>query len=142
MPKAWFTAVIFGVLVSVLDASHHSALAPLLGIFLAVWMFYMGFEAFHTAKKRRLGIFTEEFSSLIDMKSTPGRFPVGAILLVGVGFILLLDTTDILNIGQLQRYWPVGLILLGLYLLYNRLNPGSTPAAPVAAVSSNPEVRQ
>jgi hypothetical protein len=64
----------------------------------------------------------EEFSSLFDVRPTHGRFPAGAQLLIGLGFILLLDTTDIISMDQLERYWPVGLILFGLYMLYARLS--------------------
>ena len=57
---------------------------------------------------------------------------MGAILLIGLGFILLLDTTDIISIDEFGKYWPVGMILLGVYLLYNRLHPGhESPLNPV-----------
>ena len=82
----------------------------------------MAFEAYHTARKHRYGVSVEEFSSLFDVRPTQGRFPAGAILLIGLGFILLLDTTDIISMDQLERYWPVGLILFGLYMLYARLS--------------------
>jgi hypothetical protein len=49
--------------------------------------------------------------------------PLGAILLVVVGFILLLQTTDIVSMEVFARYWPVGLIALGIYLLYARVHP-------------------
>ena len=96
---------------------------PLIGLLIAAWVFYMAFEAYHTARKRRYGVAVEEFSSLFDVRPTHGRFPAGALLLIGLGFILLLDTTDIISMDQLERYWPVGLILFGLYMLYARLSP-------------------
>jgi hypothetical protein len=50
--------------------------------------------------------------------------PLGAMVLVVVGFILLLQTTDIISMEVFARYWPVGLIALGIYLLYARVHPG------------------
>jgi len=122
--KGLIHAVVFGLLVS-LAANMHGPLEPLVGILIAGWVFYMAFEAFHTARNRRHGVSVEEFSSLIDIRQGQGRFPAGAILLIGLGFILLLDTTDIISMDQLERYWPVGLILFGLYLLYARLSPAA-----------------
>jgi TM2 domain-containing membrane protein YozV len=122
--KGLIHAVVFGLLVS-LAANMHGPLEPLVGILIAGWVFYMAFEAFHTARKRRYGVSVEEFSSLIDVRPAQGRFPAGAILLIALGFILLLDTTDIISMDQLERYWPVGLILFGLYMLYARLSPSA-----------------
>lgn len=124
--KGLIHAVIFGLLVS-LAASTRSPFEPLIGILIAIWVFYMAFEAYHTANKHRHGVPVEEFSSLIDVRPAQGRFPAGAVLLIALGFILLLDTTDIINIDQLARYWPVGLIVFGLYLLYARLSPPHHP---------------
>lgn len=124
--KGLIHAVVFGLLVSIVS-SMHGPLEPLFGLLIGAWVFYMAFEAYHTARKRRYGVAVEEFSSLFDVRPTQGRFPAGAILLIGLGFLLLLDTTDIISMEQLERYWPVGLILFGLYLLYARLSPVSKP---------------
>ena len=118
--KGLIHAVIFGILVSITSNAHAGPLEPLFGIMITIWVFYMAFEAFHTARKRRYGIVVEEFSSLFDARGQ-GKFPGGALVLVALGFILLLDTTDIINMDQVERYWPIGLIVLGLYLLYVRV---------------------
>jgi len=123
--KGLIHAVVFGLLVSLAANMHTGTLAPLVGILIAGWVFYMAFEAYHTARKRRYGVSVEEFSSLFDVRPAQGRFPAGAILLIALGFILLLDTTDIISMEQMERYWPVGLILFGLYLLYARLSPAA-----------------
>lgn len=122
--KGLIHAVIFGLLVSLAASNErHAAFEPLIGILIAIWVFYMAFEAFHTANKHRQGVQVEEFSSLIDVRGSHGKFPAGAVLLIGLGFILLLNTTDIISMDQMARYWPVGLIVFGLYLLYARLSP-------------------
>ena len=122
--KGLIHAVVFGLLVS-LASSTHTPFQPLIGLLIGAWVFYMAFEAYHTARKRRYGVSVEEFSSLFDVRPTQGRFPAGALLLIGLGFILLLDTTDIISMDQLERYWPVVLIVFGLYMLYARLSPAN-----------------
>ena len=65
----------------------------------------------------------DEFSSLVNLRGRPGTFPVGALVLIGLGVILLLDTMDILQFRYLARYWPVLLILFGVYKLYAHMVP-------------------
>jgi TM2 domain-containing membrane protein YozV len=127
--KGLVHAVVFGLLVSVASGTRSGGMAGFLGIMIGIWVIYQAFEAYHTARKRRYGIAVEEFSSLFEVKQSHGRFPLGAILLIGVGFLLLLDTTDLIQLEQFERYWPLGLIGLGLYLLYVRLNPAGSGAS-------------
>jgi hypothetical protein len=119
--KGLIHVVVFGLLVTLANGPR-GPLAPLVGLMIAGWVFYMAFEAYHTARKRRYGVAVEEFSSLIDVRSTQGRFPAGAVLLIALGSILLLDTTGIIAMYDMERYWPVGLIVLGVYLLFTRLH--------------------
>jgi len=121
--KGLIHAVVFGLLVNIENNTHNSGLEALVGIMIAAWVIYQAFEAYHTARKRRYGQHVEEFSSLFDVKASHGRFPMGAIVLIGLGFLLLLDTTDIISMEVFARYWPALLIGLGIYLLYARLNP-------------------
>jgi len=119
-------AVVFGILCSILDADLHG-LDVIFAMMLTAWIFYMAFEAYHTAAKRRAGEYVDEYSSLVDFRSK-GRFPVAGIALILLGIVLLLHTLDILDFYYIQRYWPVLLILLGAWLLYSRF-AGSAPAA-------------
>jgi TM2 domain-containing membrane protein YozV len=135
--KGLIHAVVFGLLISITSSSHNGALEPLFGLLIAAWVFYMAFEAYHTARKRRYGVQVEEFSSLFDVRPTQGRFPAGALILIGLGFVLLLDTTDIISMYQIERYWPVGLIVFGIYMLWSRLTSRTEGAA-----DRNAEVRR
>jgi len=121
--KGLIHAVVFGLLVSIESSIHTSGSDALLGIMIGTWVIYQAFEAYHTARKRRYGQHVEEFSSLFDVKASHGKFPAGGILLIGLGFLLLLDTTDIISMEVFARYWPALLIALGVYLLYARMNP-------------------
>jgi hypothetical protein len=118
--KGLVHAVIFGLLVSVLSESEGAA-APLLGITMAAFVFYMPFEAFHTAKRRQLGLPVDEWSSLTGSRSFSSRAPVGPIVLIAIGVLFLLDTLHLLNFHEIARWWPVLLIVVGVYMLYARV---------------------
>ena len=51
---------------------------PLFGMLIAVWVFYMAFEAYHTAKRRQLGQPVDEFSSIVPRAGHPAPIPAGA----------------------------------------------------------------
>jgi cell wall-active antibiotic response 4TMS protein YvqF len=116
--KAALHVLIFATLVSIGDASHGSADA-FWGLLAFGFYIYMPFEAFYTAKKRKLareGInlitpfdnFSEQFGDLELW---------GGILLVVLGGILLLHTFDIVPLERIARLWPVLLIVVGLFCI-------------------------
>lgn len=119
--KGLVHAIIFGLLVSIESSGAAGGLEPLFGVLIAAWVFYMAAEAYHTAQKRRAGLAVDEFSSLLNIKGEPGRFPVGAITLIALGAILLLNTMGFLDFRYIVRYWPALLIVIGLYMLYGRM---------------------
>ena len=119
-------AVVFGILCSILNDSNLHGLDVIFAMMLTAWIFYMAFEAYHTAVKRRAGEYVDEYSSLIDFRAR-GRFPVAGMALILLGIVLLLHTMGILDFYYVARYWPVLLILAGAWLLYNRFT-GADPA--------------
>lgn len=121
--KGLVHAVIFGLLVTAISSHSAHGLEPLFGILLAAFVFYMAIEAMHTARKRITGQPVEEFSSLSSIGGFDG-FPTGAVVLIGLGFLLLLNTLDLISIEAVIRFWPAGLILLGVYMLYSRMKGG------------------
>jgi len=120
--KGLIHVVIFGSIISILSSGAARGLEPLFGLMIPTFLFYMAFEAYHTAKKRRDGEAVEEFSGLVRTPGSHARFPVGPVLLIAFGILFLLDNLDLLKIGRLLRYWPAGLIVLGIYLLYERIS--------------------
>jgi hypothetical protein len=134
--KGLIHVIVFGLLVTIVSNDEMGAnLEPLFGMLIAVWVFYMAFEAYHTAKRRQLGQPVDEFSSIVPRTGHPARFPLAPTVLIAVGLLFLLHNLDILRIGQVIRYWPVALIALGVYMLYERLSgrpdlrpPGAPPA--------------
>jgi cell wall-active antibiotic response 4TMS protein YvqF/B-box zinc finger protein len=129
--KGLVHAVVFGLLTSIVSSGSAGGLEPLFGLLIAAWVFYMGFEAYHTAWKRRRGEPVDEFSSIVDLRGQAGRFPVAAVVLIVLGALLLLNTLDILSFQYLVRYWPLLLIGLGVYLLWARATAPGEPHAEV-----------
>src|SRR5580700_10192181 len=121
--KGLVHVIIIGLMISILDNNAAHGLEPLMGLLLAGFWMYMAFEAFHTAKKRQQGVAVEEFSSLLPMRTGASRFPVAPVVFIALGVIFLLDNLDILDLRRMLRYWPVGLIALGAYMLYLRMAP-------------------
>lgn len=119
--KGLVHAIVFGLLVSITSSGTAGDLEPLFGILIGVWVMYMALEAYHTARKRRAGEPVDEFSSILDVHGRRGGFPIGAITLIALGVLLLLSTTDVIQLRYLLRYWPILLILAGAYMLYVRI---------------------
>jgi len=120
--KGVIHVVVFGLLVAIHE-SGITSLVPLFGMLIALWFFYMAFEAYHTAKKRRLGLPVDEFSSVLPVKNHAGS-KAGPIVLIASGVLFLLITMDVIAVYQIVRFWPVLLIALGVYLLFNRDSDG------------------
>ncbi len=123
--KGLVHAVIFGLLVSITSSS--AGAEPLFGILIATWVFYMAFEAYHTARKREMGIPVDEYSSVLNLGGRPENAPAAGILLVALGVVLLLHTLNLFDFEYLLRYWPVLLIILGVYLLLARFTGQRAP---------------
>ncbi len=121
--KGLVHVVVFGLIISIIE-SGASGMVPLFSLLLAAWIFYMPFEAFHTAKKRQRGEPVDEFSSLIPLKSQAGSL-VGPVILIAGGAFFLLLNLGVIELYQVIRFWPVLLIALGAWLLYSRRSTGT-----------------
>jgi LiaI-LiaF-like transmembrane region/B-box zinc finger len=113
--------VVFGLLISITSSGSIGGYEPLFGLLIAIWYFYMPFEAYHTARKRQLGEPVDEFSSVLPLRAHGVGFPMGPVVLIVLGGIFLLNTMGFWRFEQIVRWWPVGLIVLGGYMLYCRL---------------------
>jgi hypothetical protein len=141
--KGLVHVVVLGILISLANSEDLSGgFEPLFGMLIAVWVFYMAFEAYHTAKRRQLGQPVDEFSGIMPRKGQPSQFPIAPTVLIAVGLLFLLHNLNIIRISELLRYWPVALICLGGYMLYERLAGHSDGAHDHAAAphGTQPEV--
>jgi hypothetical protein len=101
------------------------------------FIFYMAFEAFHTARRRALGEPVDEWSGLFSPSGETGPGPAsamtgpragGAIVLIAIGALILLHNLGYLHVSQILKWWPLLLIGIGASMLVNRLGgegPGS-----------------
>jgi len=108
------------VLMSIANSEAAHGLEPVFVMTVVAWMAYMAFEAYHTARKRRMGESVDEYSSLVNLSGRSDQIPVAAVVLIILGILLLLHTLDLLNFDRVVRFWPVILIVAGVYLLYGR----------------------
>ena len=115
--------IVLALLFMAADNSGYGT-GPLFGLLIPGFWFYMAFEAYHTARRKREGLPVDEFSGL-GIAEQNSRFPLAALLLIVFGVVFLLNNLGLLEIRQLLRYWPVGMIGLGLYMLYARMKGSS-----------------
>ncbi len=119
--KGFVHALITGVLFSLADHGSGST-QTLFEMCIPVWIFYMAFEAYNTAKRRMMGEHVDEFSSIFPNSNLNTGFPVLPVLLIVVGVVFLLDNLQWLNLRALKPYaGPVLMIAVGVFLLMARL---------------------
>ena len=118
--------LVVGMLISITSSNSAGGLEPLFGLLTAVFWFYMAFEAYHTAKRRMLGLPVDEFSSLVQLDPGRAGAPVVPVLLIVFGVLFLLNNLGLLYIAQVMRFWPVLLIGAGAWMLYARFRPAKS----------------
>lgn len=136
--KGLVHVLILGMLISINSSDTVGELGPMFGLLTAVFWFYMAFEAYHTARKRLAGEMVDEFSSLVQIKSEGGGFPVLPVALIALGVVFLLNNLGVLRLRFIMQFWPVLLILAGGWMLYSRLTGGKAETIEVPPAS--PEV--
>jgi hypothetical protein len=92
----------------------------MLAIFLAGFVFYCAFEAMRTAQAKNAGEVPSD-----PLESWSAGRPVGPIILIGLGALLLLNNFNIFEFIHLGRLWPLILIGAGLYMFRNKLGGNS-----------------
>lgn len=108
---AIFASIIVGF-ASDLDGGFIAMLA----IFLAGFIFYCAFEAMRTAQARNAGEVPPD-----PLESWSSGRPIGPIILIGLGALLLLNNFHLFEFIRLGRLWPVILIGAGLYMFRNKI---------------------
>ena len=121
--KGLIHVVVFGTLISLANSHEVRDMTPIFVILSLAWVPYMAFEAYHTAVRRQQGAIVDEFSSLIP-GTNAGSLPIGPILLMVLGVLFLLNNFEIIHFYQVAKFWPVALIAIGAYMLYERSQTG------------------
>ena len=129
--KGLIHVVVFGTLISIANSHESYGATPIFVMLSFAWVFYMAFEAYHTAMRRQQGLAVDEFSSLVSSTGGSGNHIV-PIVLIGLGVVFLLNNFEVIRFYQLVKFWPVALIAVGGLMLTERLRGGnSTPNAEV-----------
>jgi TM2 domain-containing membrane protein YozV len=132
--KAIAQVLIFGSLIGMGDRVGGSA-EGLFGLATAAFYFYMVIDSYQTAKRKKMGLPVQEWFGLGDTKLNA---PVGAAVLIGLGVLFLLDNLGVRVFPIVGRFWPVGLIAVGVLMLRKRLTNGDTPEPPRPGPGSFP----
>ncbi len=126
--KGLVHVVVFGMLITLANSDNVGELHVLFGLMIPAWVFYQAFEAYHTAQRRQKGEVVDEFSGLVSTQPGHGGLPIGPVVLIGLGIVFLLNNFELIRMSQIIRFWPLGLIGAGVYLLYVRMQ---APVVPV-----------
>jgi TM2 domain-containing membrane protein YozV len=81
----------------------------------ALWV-YMPVDAYRTAKAKLAGQVLQD-----PLESFSKGRPVGPMLIIGVGILLLLHNFDWFPWWRIQQFWPVLLIVVGVLMFRNRI---------------------
>ena len=115
--KALIQVVLFAAMIFGLSSDFSGGMKAVLGILLGAFVFYMAFDAMHTAQAQRHGqVASDPFQSW-----SQGR-PLGPIILIVIGVLFLLDNFDLLPFYRIERFWPLILIAVGILMFRNRLS--------------------
>lgn len=120
--KAMVQVLLFGSLIALSDRVH-GPFGPIFALGAAAFYFYMVIDSYQTAKAKQMGQPTPEWFGLNELKMDA---PIGAVLLIVLGLLFLLDNLGVHVFSQIGRFWPVLLIVLGLALLQKRLGRHET----------------
>jgi hypothetical protein len=116
LAKAVVHVVIFGLLISIISSG--ADLIPLFVMLLVLFALYMPLEAYRTARALERGEAVDEFSGVLSVFGGKTPSPAGGVALIVLGVVFLLHTLGYWRLVNLVPYWPVLLILLGVYRLY------------------------
>ncbi len=128
--KAMLQILIFGSLIG-LGHRVGGGFGPIFGLGAAAFYFYMVVDSYKTAKAKQLGQPAPEWFGMGEMKMDA---PFGAVLLIGLGVLFLLDNFGVPVFQQVGRFWPVLLIVAGILLMQRRMRnhpyPGGANSSP------------
>jgi hypothetical protein len=127
--KAVIHLVVFGFLIGLSDMSGRSSFEALFVLLIVGFYFYMPFEAYYTAKKRKLRNEGIELETPIDRFNEQLDRVENKELWLGVGLVVfgslaLLDNFGRLPLQEVLAFWPVVLIAAGVYLVMSYRGAG------------------
>jgi Domain of unknown function (DUF5668) len=114
--KGLIQIAIFASIIVGFNSDLGGGMDAMLAIFLAGFVFYCAFEAMRTAQAKNAG---ETPTDPLETWSTSR--PIGPIILIALGGLLLLNNFHALEFFRLGRLWPLIMIGAGLYMFRNKI---------------------
>jgi hypothetical protein len=119
--KALIHVVIFGGLIALHNSEMnmgdmHGGYMAFIHVAIACFYFYMPIDSYRVAKARQQGEAKPE-----QVFETAGRTPIGPFILILFGVLFLLSNFGLLHEDWIAKAWPLGLIALGAWLLWQRV---------------------
>jgi hypothetical protein len=123
--KALIHVFVFAGLIAAQSGDVSAGYHAFLGIALGCFYFYMPIDAYHVARARQTGT-APPLAPFTEGPGTPaeGHRPAGAIILIALGAFFLLANLGLLEWDWFGKAWPLGLIVLGAWLLADRFKKG------------------
>lgn len=118
--KALVHVCIFGALIAAGSSDMARDLQPLFVLAAFCFYFYMPIDAYRVAKARETGETLPDPFAFGPLGGADGRVPVGPIILIGLGVLLLFANFGLFRFFWFSRLWPLGLIALGAWILVGR----------------------
>ncbi len=124
--RGFIHLIVVGTVISLLSSfeGHGSVgLEPLLGMFISFFWIYNIIDAVRLANfynEAAAGASPEDLQKQMVLPSRGGSI-VGGIVLVGAGFILILNTLFDISLEWLHDWWPAIPIVFGIYLIQKGL---------------------
>ena len=119
--KALIHVCVFGGLIAAASSDMPGNFQPLFGIAAFCFYWYMPIDAYRVAKMRETG---QAVGGILPM-SFDGRLPIGPIILIGLGVLLLFANFGLFRWFWFGRLWPLILIALGAWILLGRTRQSS-----------------
>jgi hypothetical protein len=126
--RGFIHAVVIASLVTILSSGTVERISPLFGLFMAFFWLYNIIDA-----ARRASLYNDALAGnpSIDLPQdfkTPGirGSIIGGSIFIAGGFLLLLHTRFGMSLDWMEQWWPVALILFGVYLVARALQERRT----------------
>ncbi len=126
--KGVLHALMFGMLIAIASSTP---IGPAFAPVVLVFFLYMPIEAYRTATALRRGETVDEMSGLVGAIFQPNtRSPVGGVVIIALGVLLLLFTLGVFNLKDVAPYWPILLIVLGVWQLFRAVRTRAEEPPP------------
>jgi TM2 domain-containing membrane protein YozV len=145
--QGFVNMIVCGTTIFLLNATGHhygsvvGGLQGFLGFFLAFYWLYNMMDAYRRAifyNQALAGLGAVEIPEDMKLPKAGGSM-AGGVALIVIGGLLFANTALGMSLDWLEQWWPMGLVLLGAYLVYASAAAKRTAAAPRARMEDPAE---